>query len=491
MALILTGRGRGGGRGRRFAAVANPHGVHVVEYRRGRAGLEVVAGARRDGPGADPGRVVAAVAEAVESLGGRGRTLELAVSGFGSAHHILALPAAAPEILQPVVRRELLRYYPDLKDPVIGFTVGPRVEGSEGPRRELLVGAVPRAFGEALHRGLLARRVTLTHLTVLPQAFQAAFTAFDGRSAPTVTVLLLDGGALIGCFEESALRLYIEPPPDIHGHTLRGGRALAEQVSRATLFLRQQFPGSGPARVLAAGTEAEDGELEALDAAVDEPVERFGALPAGPLVAVGAALDAGSERPLQLLPSALRPRRPAEAWTRRIAAAAAAVLVGASLWWAGSAIMVARAEAAAAGEAEARVSSRIPWLTGASRLLDERRAHAERVAFLERAVAGREDVGRILEAVAAVAPPSVRLEAAHLHRDEDGAWRLLLAGVSRARTGAAAVQAVDGLYRGLPRRLPVTEVELGELESARDEDGAVALAFDMSFIVRWEQDLRR
>ena len=201
--------------------------------------------------GTDPQRLGLSLAEAVESLGGRGGTLELGLSGFGSAHHILPLPMAPRDVLEPVVRRELLRYYPDLRDPVVGFTEGPEVEPGDGPRRELLVGAVPRELAETLHRVLAAREITLSHLTILPRALQGVYDTFDGGEPPAVAVLLLESGPLIGCFQTGALRLYIEPPLDIHGRPVRAAKAVADQVSRATLFLRQQFPGTGPARGVA------------------------------------------------------------------------------------------------------------------------------------------------------------------------------------------------------------------------------------------------
>ena len=486
--------------GRRFAAVVSPQGLHLVEYGRERDGLALHGGIRQTDVGTEPESLAASLADAVESLGGRGGELALALGGFGTAHHILTLPHAEHEVLRPVVIRELGRYYPNLDDPVVDFVPGGEVLGASPPKQEILVGAVPRRLSLALARALEERRITLRHLTVLPEVLQTLFETFDGSMEPAVMVITMETGLLIGCFYGGALRLFIEPPQDVHGRPVREPDAIVEQVERANLFLRQQFPTESVSRVLLA---APNGRYEAIEAAlrsgIASDVTRLADAPAGSLAALGAALDAEGAHPLQLLPEGVRPRTRAERWTRRLATAAAAVIMAAAVWWAGAGMTVARVEADRARTLERRVTTELAWVAGVERTLDARRAHAERVAYLERTADEQAATRRILAAVAAVAPTGIRLDTLEVTRQGTG-WRLGLAGHAHGASSAAAVRAIDQLYRGIPARLPAEELALGELRDVPDTErdtgvgagGApVAIGFDMSFIVQWPSDSQR
>ncbi len=479
---------------RRFAAVVSPHGLHVVEYDRARGGLALHGGIRQSDPGGDAGALAASLADAIESMGGRGGELVLALAGFGTAHHILTLPVADEEILRPIVGRELRRYYPKLDDPVIDFVRGAEVEGSSPRKQEVLVGAVPRQLGVTLARTLAERKVTLHHVTVLPEVLQTLFDTFDGSPDPAVMVLLMETGLLIGCFHHRALRLFIEPPQDVHGRPLRDPEAVTEQVERANLFLRQQFPTETVSRVLLAAPTGEyDAAESALRAELESDVVRMADAPAGSLAALGAALDADGPRPLRLLPPEVRPRTPAERWTRRLATAAAGVLMAAAVWWAGAGMTVARVEADRARSMEGRVRTELAWLNSVERTLEARRDHETRVTFLSGATDARAGTRRILAAVAAAAPSGIRLDTLRVAREGDG-WALRLSGRAEGGTSAEAVRAVDRLYRGIPERLPADELELGDLRDVQEPEqdttmaagfAPVAIGFHMSFIVQW------
>jgi len=481
-----------GGGSRHFAAVAGPHGIHAVEYRRERGEVVLVAGVRQAAGGTDGEALAAAVADAVEALGGGGGSLSLAVSGYGTVHHILSLPAADDEILRPIVRRELHRYYPDLDDPVIDFVVPVASAGGASPSRELLVGAVPRRLAVELSQRLGERGIVLRHLTVLPHVLQSLYNTFDGSEAATVVVVVLETGALIGCFHLGALRLFIEPPQDVHGRPVRDPAAVAEQVERANLFLRQQFPNVRVDRVLIA---APSGEVEALRGALEEELDsRVSTLtdvPGGSLAALGVALSADLTPPFELLPASVRPRTQAERLTRRLAVAAGALAVLVALWWAGAGLRVARAEAGRAEAVEREVSSLIPEVNRTSEVLKARRAHHLRLVFLEETAASRVEVRRIMAGVAAESRPGIGLESLVIERVDAG-WAVTLAGRSEGGSSAMAVRAIDALYRGIQERLPVVQADFGGMGALGDEtDAPVAIGFDMSFIVKWQTDLAR
>ena len=477
---------------RHFAAVAGPTGVHVVRYSRERGGLALDAGIRRKAPGSDVDGLADAIAEAVEALGGGEADLALALSGFGSAHHILSLPAADTEILRPIVRRELLRYYPDLEDPLIDFVFPAAAVAGESTNREMLVGAVPRRVATTLAQALRERGITLRHLTVLPQILQSLYDTFDGQEEPAVMVVVMESGTLIGCFHEGALRLFIEPPKDVHGRPVRTPDAVTEQVERANLFLRQQFPNVRVSRVLLAAPAGEAVALrDALDARLGSRVIELAEVPAGSLAALGTALAADRAADFELLPAELRPRTAAERLTRRLALVAAALVAAGATWWAGAGMNVARTQADEAQQLERSVSRVLPALNRAERVLEARRGHQLRLVFVEETAAARSEVRRILAGIAAEARPAVRLDTLTIRRS-DGAWSVVVAGRAEAVSSAAAVRAIDGLYRGIADRLPVLEAEFGGMDGISGGGSApVAIGFDMSFIVQWQTDLAR
>jgi hypothetical protein len=359
---------------------------------------------------------------------------------------------------------------------------------------------VPRSLAIALSGALAERQITLRHVTVLPHVLQTLYTTFDGSPKPTVMVVLMEAGLLMGCFYRGALRLFIEPPQDMSGRPLRDPASVTEQVERANLFLRQQFPTETVGRVLLATPGDGAAAVEsALQSTLASDIVTLADAPAGSLMAMGAALDAETARPLQLLPPEVRPRTTAERWTRRLATAASLVVMAAAAWWAGSGMAVARTEADAARAVERQVQSELTWLDGARETLEARRAHLTRLAYLEASSEERAESRRIMAAVAAAAPERIRLDTLRVERDGDG-WILKLTGRAEGAGSAEAVRAVDQLYRGIPERLPAEELELGRLRDLQDTEQdtpmmpggwPVAIDFDMSFIVQWPTDSRR
>jgi hypothetical protein len=494
---------------RRFAAIASPLGIHAIEYSRRRDGIELEGGVRRLEEIESVDELAHRLADALGSMGGQGGELSLALSGFGTAHHILALPATDRDVLRPVVRRELLRYYPALDEPIVDFALAGDLEPGPEPKREVIVGAIPEATVQRLHRALAERGVVLRHLTVLPWVLHTLYATFHGGDKPAIVLLILDNGPLIGCFHRGSLRLFIEPPLDVHGRAARSAAELAEQVGRASLFLRQQFPSAAAASVLIAAPEGEaEAMRDGLARELDMEVATLSDTAAGSLAALATAVGAESAEgdvvraagvagraeasadTLELLPPALRPRGASEVQTRSLALATAVVLALAAVAWAGAEVASSRSEASRARSVDERVEARLPWIVGARDLLEQRQSHHHRLVFLDQTTATRTEVRRVMGAVSESTGPAVRLNRLVVEPAGDG-WLLVLSGQALGPSSAAAVRAVDALYRGIPDRLPVTEVELGELTVMSEEYGeGVAIGFGMSFIVRWDRDLR-
>ncbi|MBA3467407.1 MAG: hypothetical protein H0T21_08350, partial [Gemmatimonadaceae bacterium] len=140
----------GNGRVRLFGAFIEPQGIHAVEYEREANGISVLrhlADESRVSGMADGGERLATLIGAGD---GSRTSVSAAIRGFGSGYQIMMLPHAAPDILRPIVRRELARLYPDIDNPRVDFVLGGEIDRRRRERAdagaaplELLAAAVP------------------------------------------------------------------------------------------------------------------------------------------------------------------------------------------------------------------------------------------------------------------------------------------------------------------------------------------------------------
>jgi hypothetical protein len=476
---------------RSFGAVLAPSGAHVVEYRRTRRGLQVVRFGSARVRRSEMEQAADELADLLEALGARGGQVALAVSGFGSCHHILTLPNAPREVLTPVVQREMRRFYPHLfvhddRPPVVDFVpIESSGRGGDGGQRELLVGALPRELLDTVARALGRRQISLGSWTILPRAVQRLHDAYGDADNTAAVLLMTPGAPLLGFFHGGELRLFTEP---VGGNEAGDMEAVLAHVERGALFLRQQFRGATLSQLhIALPPDEALADLRGQVAQrLNASVEPFGPPehPPGALAALGAALDGAGEGGLNLLPPALRPPSAADRWTRTLTAASAAVLLLAvGLWaWGG-----ARAEAEArdrVAAAEAELGGRLAEMAPLRPVLEERRAHAHRAQVMALLAARRAEIPGLLWPL--TASHAVRLDALQLGRSPLG-WDGVLQGTSTGRTSAAATAAVDGLYREMIQILGRDAVTLDGLTGAQveaDEEGmrpTISLGFQLSF----------
>lgn len=474
---------------RRFGALVAPGGIHLVEYRWKRHGLETLGTWSDAQPVADAVSGFERLGRLLGARGARGAAVAAVLHGFGARHHLASLPPAEPEVLRPVLMRELARFYPELGDAVVEYVALGRVEVEGRTREEVLAGAAPRAVVLECRDVLAARGYELEHLTVVPQALRRLHEAFVGSHEPTALLLLLGDEPLLGFFHEGRLRLFSEPPKAVGGK-LGGVEALVELVERGTLFLRLEF-GATLERVLVRAEPAERARIEAqlrselqLEAA---PWGPEGGVP-GALAALGAALDAADARGLNLIPPEHRPPAPTVRMARRLAVAGATVLVAGGLAWGWAGVGAAADAREALARVEHELEARAAPLAVVRAGVDARRAHGERLAFLATTAAERQRVQRVLAEVAAAAPAAIRLDSLVLGRAGD-VWQAEVAGVATGASSAQAVRAIDALYRGLGRRIAADSVVLTRLDyPPADGDpaargGGVEVVFGLAFTV--------
>lgn len=479
-----------------------PAGVHAVEYRLGRRGIQILGYQERRLSGVDADAAIEALAEVVEGLGGRGGTLAVSLTGFGSVHHIQSLPSAPRDVLEPVVVRELRRFYPTLfargdEEPVVDFTpLESPVQEPGSAQRELLVAALPRRLVDRLHAELSARRIRLHHLTILPRAIACLYELVRRPDETAVAVVLVPRWPLLGFFHRGEIALFSEPLLGEPEQTPDALELVIEQVERGALFLRQQFRGAPVSRVMLAA-DAADGAVvrPRLRESVGAPVEPFGVFGEGPgaLAALGAAIDArGEEGRFNLLPARLRLPSGTQRSARRLVVASALLVAAAGAGWAWTGIRAEQDAQRRFAALSARVAEASPAVRTMEETLRQRQAHAQRVQALQQ-LTGDHDLLREILWQLASGPRAVTVRELSLTRSPEG-WSGTVRGIATARTSSAATDAVDRLYRDLAAGLPGSEVRLSQLGHLEPQDGAsadaaaraddpIAVAFEIALIV--------
>jgi hypothetical protein len=474
-----------------FGAFIEPHGIYLIEYRRERDGITIIrhyADDKRVMGLADAGEKIAAL---IQKSGVIRSRLSAAVRGFGSAYQIMMLPPAEPAVLTAVVRRELARLNPDLESPRVDFVLGGEVDRRqrnrpEGgrPQQEVLVGAAPDLAVSAFGEELAAAGIELDHLTLLPQVIQRLYQRADGSPQPTACFVELAGGPLIAFFNNSQLRLVVEPP--VGGEPTLEARVqtLVEHLERGNLYLRQQFRGVELSRLLIAVNPEEQTEfLEAARSRLGIQVEKFPGpvAPTGALVAMGAVLDAEAEKGLNLSPYAESPESKTERKQRRAAILAGAAVSTLAIVWAvfslAADIKLARKVESERATAEARMNTLAPIRVIAS----QRQKNAQSIAYLEKISADREHTQEVLRALVRATPPGVQLTTVSLSRSGDE-WSVQINGSAFGDTGADVLLGIDRFFHSLPRELPMHDLVLSELDDTAPGEFGSAMKFGLTFV---------
>ncbi|HEX6069760.1 MAG TPA: hypothetical protein VFZ18_08040, partial [Longimicrobiaceae bacterium] len=457
--------------------------------------IRVVRYARTDAIPGDADASIRQLGALLGSVGAGGRAVSLAVSGFGTCHQLLSLPSAPPDVLRPVIAREMRRFYPDLftsdaAEPILEYAEsGAESSSPGGGAREFLVAAAPPALVQAVTRVLAEYGVAVAGWTIAPRALQRLHAVFGAAGTDEAVVLMLPGSPLLALFHGGGLRLFSEPAGPAAARA-DDGRSVGEMVDRAALFLRQQFRGARLTRVLVAGErESADAVVADLRSTRGLEVDEFGDQEPGALLALGAALDAEQPDRLSLLPAAARPLSRAEWLTRALAVASVVVLVAASAWWTRDAFRAEREARAAMRVVQTGLSTEQAATAHIREVVGERRSHAERAALLEMLARRHNRLPEVLWPLQAAAPAVgvVRMQV----RPSDAGWQVELTAIARGRNGEEATDAVDALVRQLEAQLAGETVSLSQMTYAPPGPGAAAdaapgevgLTFEISFTI--------
>lgn len=452
---------------RYFAGVVTPQGIELIEYHRGIRELRIEQHLPDRGSIGSGAEVASRLGELLGRMAPGGGRVALAIDGFGSYFQTMTLPAASPEVLRPVVAREIRSAVPELPNALFGFgrtslaaeAAGPPTTRSER-ELSLLVGVLPRDLVGLLNETLASRGFILEHVTIVPRALQRLHRAYAGSEEAVAMIACMPERPLLGFFTREGLQLF-------NTVLLASGEeresVLIEQVQRGRAFIRQRFRGELISRVLILGEVPGLNSRAALEAHGSVEVAGIGpeGVDAGAMLALGVALDARAGGSFDLLPAEMKPPGEPPAWLMQLTLLGATLLMIAGIWWAGSALRLTHQMGARVDAAAAEVLQLDQAVQPLRSVAEERRAHAERLSLFDAVLDSHGALRMIVNGISAT-PPAVRLEAAQL-KLEGERWVGEIGGRASSRTPAGSARILEDWYGTFLRPFPPGAVQLVEL----------------------------
>lgn len=460
------------GRAPLVAAYVCPRGAFVVIGRRTTTGVEIErvidAPASIDSEYAAADHLVTVLRQ--EQL--VAVTLSITLRGFGVVHHVMQLPPAKDDLLNPIIERELRRLEPDLGDSVIGWTPLPALEssGESVVQRSLFVAAAPRERMVAFEQRLRDAGHRVAHMTALPVAMQRLVDEFDDGGDSVAVVAPLPDGAFMGFVLKGGLRFVVEPPlPRDAEHV---NAALAEELDLGAMFVRQQFRGVQLDRIALVGkSDMLEETKTVLTEKLRVPTNQLGIggmSPAG-FAALGAILDLQSPKPLSLGGDS-RGRtavRAADA-LQSVALTALFVLAIVGAWSVMETVRGMQAERSLRA-AQLRIDQEAFGLTSIRETAAQRRLVREAAGAVRVIAEDRAELQNALTGISQAVRAPVYLDTLRLSRVKTG-WKAMMSGAVAGPTSAYAIRSLHEAARALPQRLRVDSLRLDSLSYGEGEE---------------------
>jgi hypothetical protein len=459
---------------RHFAALVEHEGVYLVEFAREKSGFRLIGhwSDRRSSERLDDALVN--LRELLRQQDARRATLAVAMQQFGTFHHLMTLPAAANEVLRPIISREVQRVFA-ITDPVFAFVRGGADERREGVRANpetaplhIFIGGAPRATVTALEAGLAIKGTTVEAVTIVPEAIRRVYASAPRSAEPTAVVVCLAGGPHLSFFVEGHMALAIEPPIALEGDYSIDPSAIVDQVDRGAIFLRQQYRGAQATELLlAAPTESFATIASAVESATGMRVKSLASDLPSPeaVVALGAALGAGARQSIDLFPHppTLEARaREALRGPRGIAAAALTVAALALIWFGVQYSSISRTSRKVE-ELRASIARELPRLEPIKEVASHRAGYVHAVSAVRTTQNERAQLTAALAGLAAAAPVGMTFDSLAITRRPDALSGALTGHVSGTSAGEA-MKALDRFYSWARDRSGLTQVDLDQFD---------------------------
>jgi hypothetical protein len=481
-----------------FGALVGPQGVWLLEYAAEAGGLRVVERWSDTAAYTSADEAFSALRRLVDARDVSRANLAVTINGFGALHHTVLLPSASPDVLEPLIRREVMRNF-DLPEPVIRFSAGDAVERRSEARgtgesglRMVFVAAIPGDTAAALQRHLSGAGVRVQCVTIVAEALRYVYAALGASREATAVLVCLASGPYLAFFLHGHPEIVMDPPIDLEGEQAVDLDMLRDQVERGAVYFRQRFGGAEAERLLVAPPAGDDGQLAALlHEAMGIPVEPLMG-DSGPeaVVAMGAVFASRAPGSVDLFP-----RAPTAAQRLRIlsrsygaitlALGAAAIL--AALWLGVQLISLERG-LSARNALQKSMNAAIAGAAPVRSMAQERATHEEQVSSLRAIYGGRARLAGTLASVARIATGGVRFDSVLVDQGKKG-WSVSITGAVLGEPGSYAVRTLNEFYAALSALPAVSVPDLERFDYARPlangapaSDGpSVALTFVVSF----------
>lgn len=481
---------------RTFGALVAHDGVTLVEYENERTGLRISGHWTDATPSGSIDDALARLTSLVNASGAKRSRVSIVIEQFGVVHHVMTVPAAAEEVLRPIVIREVQRVF-GLSDPVVAFAPGASQERRHGPRadtntapRQLFVAGAPADTIDALRRQLQEQQISVDIATVVPKTMHSLYEATGASLEPTAVLVCLESGPHLAFFLEGRLELAIDPPIALEGERPTVPMIL-DQVERGAVYFRQQFRGATATRVLLAARPDEyDAIAAALEGRLSARVKPLftGAASPESVVAIGAVLEGRRARPLDLFPHpptlAERAAKALRGPNAFVAGGVAAALIAAL--WAGSQVLSLSSMKRENSALRDSIRVAIPATTSMRQIAERRADVVKQAEFIRNGIAERAAFTSTLTAISATLPAGIVFDTLNVNRAQAG-WSAYVGGTARGASAADAVRGLQSFLEGLRARQGVASATLDGFDYApvsadsTKHDSGVTLHFQVSF----------
>lgn len=474
---------------RAFAAFIAHDGVTLVEHQRERGWVRAVGEWTDLRPVSSIDEAIAHMAALLSRIGVRKPRVAIAIEQFGVMHHLMTLPRAGNDVIESIVNRELQRVF-SMSDPVAFTRSETAGAGANGPQQIVVAGA-PASTVDAL-RALAPAGADVEIATVVPKAMHALYELSGAAREPTAVLVALESGPHLAFFLDGRLEVAIDPPITLEGDR-PAVQMILDQLERGAVYFRQQFRGAEATRVLLAARDDEYGQIataiEGRFTARVQPLFKGASSPEA-VIAIGAALEARREAPLDLHPHpptlAQRAGALVRGPMRYVAVAAAAIAL---IWGTAqvASLVSANHETKCLDESIASASAAVAPICAVAQRRADLVAQAQ---FIRGAGAERASLTRTLSAIATGSSDDISFDTLHIQRPADG-WSATIEGTSQGATTTQAVYTLDALLRTIRAQHNVTSAALDDFDypksaadSLRPAGGPVTIAFHLSFTAR-------
>jgi hypothetical protein len=323
----------------------------------------------------------------------------------------------------------------------------------------------------------------------VPKAMHALYEASGAPLEPTAVLVCLESGPHLAFFLDGRLELAIDPPIALEGDRPTVP-VILDQIERGTVYFRQQFRGTSPARILLAARADQYEQLASnIESRLGARVKPLFAGDTSPeaVVAMGAVLESRAAAPLDLYPHPPSASDRIGALMRGPNAVMSAAVAAAVIAVAWSAVQYSTLASTRRENERMRQSVRaaVPAVEPMRQIAERRAGVMRQVDFVRLGLSERSTLARTLAGIATSLPEGIVFDSLAVARSNEG-WAVKVAGVAQGNSAAQAVGALQSFQQSLRSRPAVRATALENFDYIAADSLATILRiqFHLSFTVK-------